>query len=612
MKHLILFLILLTSFAYPQSDVLLLSDDVIDTTGYWVDGTNGNDSWDGNYSYPFKTLDQANTSADAGSTVNVRAGTYIEDDATTHNFIATKKLRWVGHGVVRIKSVSTTYVFQTTTADTIWFTNFIFDGGDSTSTLSYFQTSINYISNCTFISSKASTLGMYVLTGGVRITGSTFNIANCTYVADFRKGSSISSSTINLTTCANVFRLRSTAVMTVRDNTISGTMTSAGYIFTGEANTELRLSKNIINITSATFGSLYYDGGLAVTPVYIDSNTVSGVRNTLNLINGVNSTGRVYYIRNNNINITGSALDDNIISLANSICTISGNTIETNTVNASIPIIINSTGTDMSGCSISSNTIRQRNKTGYSICVGAEGTTAGDNQIDTCLIEGNTIYGSVYYTGVPTDVTIHAIFVGFQQRPIIRYNKVNGSGYGIVDKGSNSYAGQIYYNQMVNCWQGIRFKGVKKGNVYNNTVYNSIDNGYRGIYLSENTGSDGSDSTIIKNNIIYNSHSGATDTYCILVDTASNDGLISDYNCFYNLSDNQFALEDTVRTFVQWQGLGYDTNGLNVDPEFTSVTDYSLQATSDCIDAGTDVSLTVDILGNPVGASPDIGAYEKQ
>jgi len=51
-------------------------------------------------------------------------------------------------------------------------------------------------------------------------------------------------------------------------------------------------------------------------------------------------------------------------------------------------------------------------------------------------------------------------------------------------------------------------------------------------------------------------------------------------------------------------------NNLIVDPEFVGGGDYSLQATSDAIDAGLDVGLTRDYLGKVVGSSPDIGAYE--
>lgn len=40
--------------------------------------------------------------------------------------------------------------------------------------------------------------------------------------------------------------------------------------------------------------------------------------------------------------------------------------------------------------------------------------------------------------------------------------------------------------------------------------------------------------------------------------------------------------------------------------------DYSLQAGSPAIDAGVNIGLTTDFAGNPVGASPDRGAYERQ
>jgi hypothetical protein len=40
--------------------------------------------------------------------------------------------------------------------------------------------------------------------------------------------------------------------------------------------------------------------------------------------------------------------------------------------------------------------------------------------------------------------------------------------------------------------------------------------------------------------------------------------------------------------------------------------DFTLQATSPCINAGTDVNITTDYAGNPIVGAPDIGAYEFQ
>ena len=71
----------------------------------------------------------------------------------------------------------------------------------------------------------------------------------------------------------------------------------------------------------------------------------------------------------------------------------------------------------------------------------------------------------------------------------------------------------------------------------------------------------------------------------------------------------------TGYNFADWKtNSSQDANSISVDPEFTNPAthDFNLQATSDCIDTGTDVSLTTDYAGNvvPYNVTPDMGAYE--
>ena len=73
------------------------------------------------------------------------------------------------------------------------------------------------------------------------------------------------------------------------------------------------------------------------------------------------------------------------------------------------------------------------------------------------------------------------------------------------------------------------------------------------------------------------------------------------FNCQLQINDG-----DIVYTNLTEAG------NITTDPEFTSSTDFSLQATSPCIDAGTNVGLSSDYLGNfvPINLIADIGAYE--
>lgn len=612
MKKIILLFIVLTAFALPQKkSFIYYYSGSEDTTGYWVDGTNGNDSYAGNYSYPWKTIQKANTSATAGSKVNIRQGTYIEN-GTGNSFYVNKKLKYYGKGLVVIKGQGLTQTLNMATTDTVWFYNLTFDAGDSVTYCVYSPSGSTprYFYNCTFNYAKtAGARAFYIVSGSFLLDGCTFNFSNATYGFDIRVGSTITNSVFNCSNIANGVYVRSGGTTNLTNNYFAGGYTS--YVVLHGTNTTLNITGNTANLTSNCL-SFYYTGSLTSAVVNISDNNITTLRHTQPLIYDVLSSGVTYTISRNNITTSSTLLDDHIIEIKNNDVTVSDNTIETFTRDAASMVYLYSSATNIGSQTISNNTFRHRSKTGYTICIGTEGTTAQNNYLDSSIVQNNTIYGFNYYYPDSSAATIHGIFVGFNQWPTIKYNKVYGSGYGVVVKGSNSYGGNIYYNLISNCWQGIRLKGVKKSNLYNNTITNNLNNGTSLIYLSENVGSDGSDSTTIKNNIIANLYSGATNTYCIQVDTASNDGLISDYNCLYNLSTHYAAYEGATKTFATWQALGLDINSLNVNPEFTSATDFSLQSTSDCINAGTDVGLTQDILGNPIVGDEDMGSYEKQ
>jgi hypothetical protein len=92
-------------------------------------------------------------------------------------------------------------------------------------------------------------------------------------------------------------------------------------------------------------------------------------------------------------------------------------------------------------------------------------------------------------------------------------------------------------------------------------------------------------------------------------------GLVHTNNLYYK----------TTGASLQYNGATYDTSGeittfeasaITTDPLFvgTGTHPYSLQTGSPAINAGVNVGLTTDILGNtvPSGEGYDIGAYERQ
>jgi hypothetical protein len=124
------------------------------------------------------------------------------------------------------------------------------------------------------------------------------------------------------------------------------------------------------------------------------------------------------------------------------------------------------------------------------------------------------------------------------------------------------------------------------------------------------------------------------------LDFAGNDTpACSQYNDFASATaDYNLYWPATGTGLFDWHGVydsfesyasntGQDAHGLAADPLLTNPVggdfhwagtpsiipgagDYRLMANSPAIDAGTNVGLTPDIAGNPIGGAPEIGAYE--
>lgn len=242
------------------------------------------------------------------------------------------------------------------------------------------------------------------------------------------------------------------------------------------------------------------------------------------------------------------------------------------------------------------------------------------------IIERNESYSQYYGSGAGSlwatgsGIWLDTVADG----PIIRYNYCHDNAtIGIlVEFTANA---DIFYNILtrngtstdVN-WgdSGILLYRRKGGvRIYNNVVYGNI----AGIALrGEDAAERGMVGNIVKNNISV----GNTNEQLIVTYGAENDGTMGAGNVYTN---NAFGPERS--NFIRWgsaskatyaefdSAYGSATHSIVGNPLFVNPTgtpaDFRLLPTSPCIDAGTEVGLTLDRDGNgKYGAAWDIGAYE--
>ena len=245
-------------------------------------------------------------------------------------------------------------------------------------------------------------------------------------------------------------------------------------------------------------------------------------------------------------------------------------------------------------------------------------------------VNGMTISGNKIYNG-PTASGEPAIYVYFNDGTygnnnlLISNNFINQWGASIeIQPSSVTGSISIVYNIIRGEVDAILMMGT--GDIPSTgilTVYNNVltqAGGYSNIFeLTNGIASGGS--FIVKNNIIgyLTNYPGL---YWYLSGGTIAGTFISDYNLYWNSnSGSPFNFAGASKTLSQWQALGYDTHGqgVSVDPKFLNAggsypldTDFKLQNSSPAINAGTNVGLTQDYLGNPINGTVDIGAIELQ
>lgn len=145
--------------------------------------------------------------------------------------------------------------------------------------------------------------------------------------------------------------------------------------------------------------------------------------------------------------------------------------------------------------------------------------------------------------------------------------------------------------------------------IYSNTIYSSSSSGSTAwkLFVTQ-----GFSKIYFKNNICANPNGSFAGDFNGLTD---NSGI--DYNLWYNAGAVTLYVNATSKSFAQWQALGADAHGLNINPLFTNVktSNYALQPHSLVRDAGINLGsyYNSDILGTsrPKGLGYSMGCYEQ-
>jgi hypothetical protein len=230
-------------------------------------------------------------------------------------------------------------------------------------------------------------------------------------------------------------------------------------------------------------------------------------------------------------------------------------------------------------------------------------------------------------------------FYASAQHCIVRYNKINQCfDTGITAQGWEE--GQImkdiriYYNIIENCnWTMELFHHGTDAEIdsiffENNTCINAGANfGHNERWSAgRNAGhfvfwdyNASAQRVYVRNNIVKQDASVNNDpsTWFAVMYYSAN-GIILEYNLYDidlgTLMYTGTTTEIAYKTLADFQtGVTQDAHSISGNADFiTEYTNLSLQSTSDAIDAGINVGLTLDYAGNavPYNTTPDIGAYE--
>jgi hypothetical protein len=248
------------------------------------------------------------------------------------------------------------------------------------------------------------------------------------------------------------------------------------------------------------------------------------------------------------------------------------------------------------------NTITSVNRYGYMLQAGDEAPGSTNNNLDGALITGNKFN----WSGSDMTIITHGLFTGHNRNVVAKYNYLDNIPMGIIRKSGNNMTnsgGGVAYNIVKNGAVAMVIKGMSNVNVYNNTFYTdrTTSETWRPL-LNIYTNTDGgrysvAHGTRIFNNIFYTKNQ----TFAITIDDEESlTGLVCDYNVYWCESGSpRFKVNGSVKTFAQWQAMGYDTHSVVADPKFKDLINF---VPSERLDYGTDLGADWSV-GLATGAS---------
>lgn len=217
------------------------------------------------------------------------------------------------------------------------------------------------------------------------------------------------------------------------------------------------------------------------------------------------------------------------------------------------------------------NSISSINRYGYLLQAGDEGVRTTNNKLDGAIITGNKLT----WTGSDMKVIPHGLFMGHQKNVVVKYNYLKDVPMGIIRKSANNMSntsGGVAYNIVKNGAVGMVVKGMSNVNIFNNTFYQerTTSQTWRPlvhIYTNTDNGNNSvAHGTKIYNNIFYTKYQTLSIT---IDDNESLNGFECDYNVYWCENGSpRFSVAGSVKTFEQWQAMGYDKHSVVMNPQF--------------------------------------------